>query len=91
MKTIINGIECKTQKQAVLEHLKTGKQITQEEAYDLCGSQRLGSIIHTLRKKGYRIYNVKCVGKNRFGNYTNFSKYALANTIQEIYNIENES
>jgi len=91
MKTIINGVECKTQKQAILEYLKTGKQISQAEAYELCGCQRLGSIICILRKKGYRIYNVKFEAKNRFGNYTRFSKYALGNTRNEIYNLENES
>tara|TARA_R100001163_G_C4890699_1_gene83798 strand:+ start:63 stop:338 length:276 start_codon:yes stop_codon:yes gene_type:complete len=91
MKTIINGVVCKTQQQAVIEYLKTGKQIDQEQAYEICGSQRLGAIICNLRKKGYRIFNVKCEGRNRFGNYTRFSKYALANTLREIENIENES
>ena len=55
MKTIINGVECKTQKQAVIEFLKTGKPLSQAEAYEICGSQRLGNIIYLLRKQGYKI------------------------------------
>ena len=86
---LINGIQCKNQKEVVLEHLKTGKQLTQEQAYELCGSQRLGSIIYNLRKKGYNIYNIDAKGKNRFGNNTNFVKYMLTNTKEECNIIEN--
>jgi len=88
---LINGIQCKNQKEVVLEHLKTGKQLTQEQAYELCGSQRLSDIIYKLRKKGYSIYNILEKGTNRFGNNTNFVKYMLTNTREEINAIENES
>ena len=89
MSIIYEGVECKTQAEVVLTHLKKGKQITQEQAYELCGSQRLGAIIFNLRKKGYNIYNLDVKGKNRFGNTTNFVKYMLMNTQEEIENIEN--
>lgn len=89
MSVMINGVECNTQSQVVLEHLKTGKQITQDEAYDLCGSQRLGAIIFNLRKKGFNIYSLPQKVTNRFGNTTTISKYMLMNTQEEIKNIEN--
>lgn len=86
---IINNVEIKTQKQAVLEYLKTGKTITQSEATELCGTQRLGAIIYNLRhKSGFDIYKIDCKTKNRFGNNTNFCKYILANTREEIKKIE---
>jgi hypothetical protein len=84
----IKGQKCKTQTDAVLTYLKTGKQLTQEEAYDLVGTQRLGAIIFNLRKKGYSIYSLKVKGFNRFGNHTNFVKYHLGNTGEEITRIE---
>ncbi len=85
---LINNVECNTQREVVLEHLKTGKQITQEEAYELCGSQRLGAIIFNLRKEGYSIYNIEQKGKNRFGHTCNFVKYMLVNTQDQIARIE---
>ena len=86
---LINDVECHTQKEVVLQYLKTGKQLTQEQAYELCGSQRLSDIIYKLRKKGYSIYNILVKGTNRFGNNTNFVKYMLTNTREECNIIEN--
>jgi|TARA_R110000787_G_scaffold87489_4_gene186394 hypothetical protein len=74
---LINDVECHTQREVVLEHLKTGQQICQDDAYKLCGSQRLAVIIYNLRKEGYDICNMNQKGKNRFGNNTNFVKYKL--------------
>jgi hypothetical protein len=88
MSIMYEGVECNTQQEVVLAHLKKGRQITQEQAYELCGSQRLGAIIFNLRKKGYNIYNLDVKGKNRFGNTCNFVKYMLANTQNEITRIE---
>ena len=67
----------KTQKEAVLQHLKTGKTLTQEEAYNKIGTQRLGAIIFNLRKDGYAIESIPLKGKNRFGNNVNLCKYCL--------------
>lgn len=86
---IINGIKCNTQTEAVLQYLKTGKPLDQAKAYELIGTQRLGAIIYNLRHKvGYHIVNIKSKGFNRFGNDTNYTKYALVNTGEEITRIE---
>lgn len=45
----------KSQKQQVLEHLQSGKTITQAEAIKLCNSYRLGAIIYDLRCEGHLI------------------------------------
>jgi|TARA_R100001530_G_scaffold128817_1_gene98746 hypothetical protein len=74
----VNGIKCKTQTEAVLQHLKMGKTLTQEQATKLYGTQRLGAIVYDLRHKvGYDVLREDCVGKNRFGNSTTFGKYYL--------------
>ena len=85
---IINGIKCKTQLDAVLQYLKKGKSIDQEEAYSEIGTQRLADIIYKLRKIGYNIKNIKCSGKNRFGNSVSFVKYFLTDTLEEQSMIE---
>ena len=73
---------------AVLNYLKTGKALCQEEAYEKIGTQRLGAIIYNLRHKyGFDIYSIKSKGKNRFGNSVNFVKYQLGNTQEQIHNI----
>lgn len=48
----------KSQKQQVLEHLQSGKTLTQAEAIKLCGSYRLGAIVHVLRGEGYDIVTI---------------------------------
>tara|TARA_R100000908_G_scaffold15398_1_gene5749 strand:+ start:3172 stop:3462 length:291 start_codon:yes stop_codon:yes gene_type:complete len=45
----------KTQTSDILQHLKDGRRLTQKEAINEYGAYRLSSIIHSLRKKGYRI------------------------------------
>jgi len=87
---IVNGRQCKTQMEAVLQHLKMGKPLSQETATELYGTQRLGAIIFDLRHKvGYDISNIDCKGKNRFGNSVSFVKYFLDNTTEEQNRIEN--
>ena len=80
-----------TQKDFVLELMKTGKPITQKEAYEVCGTQRLSAIIFKLRKMGYNIYNIPSKSITRFGNTCNFVKYFLSNTVEELQAIENAS
>lgn len=48
----------KSQKQQVLEHLQSGKTLTQAEAITLCKSYRLGAIIHVLRGEGHDIVTI---------------------------------
>jgi len=86
---IVNGIKCNSQTEAVLNYLKTGKQLSQEEAYDLVGTQRLGAIIFNLREKGYDIYSLYCDGENRFGNNVRYVKYCLSSTKEQCDRIEN--
>tara|TARA_R110000765_G_scaffold240581_1_gene342898 strand:- start:107 stop:379 length:273 start_codon:yes stop_codon:yes gene_type:complete len=80
----INGIKCTTQKEGVLQYLKTGKPLSQEIAYKEIGTQRLADIIFQLRSKvGYTIKNIQCKGFNRFGNSVSFVKYFLVDTKEE--------
>lgn len=44
-----------TQKAIILAELKDGKTVTALEAFKLCGSLRLSSIIFILRDEGYNI------------------------------------
>lgn len=43
----------KSQREKVLERLKSGRPITPLQAFYWYGSLRLGAIIHKLRKNGY--------------------------------------
>ena len=52
-----------TQKAIILAELKDGKTITALEAFKLCGSLRLSSIIYCLRDEGYNI-STKMVERN---------------------------
>ncbi len=45
----------KTQTSDILQHLKDGRRLTQKEAINEYGAYRLSSIIHSLRRQGYRI------------------------------------
>tara|TARA_R110000744_G_scaffold327818_1_gene433538 strand:+ start:3939 stop:4214 length:276 start_codon:yes stop_codon:yes gene_type:complete len=89
MNTIINGKQCTTQTQGVLEYLKTGRMLCQKTAYDEIGTQRLGAVIFQLRKKGFLISSTQTTERNRFGNSVSFVKYHLDNTIHEIQQLEN--
>tara|TARA_R110000823_G_scaffold221466_3_gene349962 strand:+ start:219 stop:503 length:285 start_codon:yes stop_codon:yes gene_type:complete len=85
---IINGIKCTTQLDAVLQHMKKGKTIDQEQAYLEIGTQRLGDVIFRLRGLGYNIKNIQCKGNNRFGNNVSYVKYILVDTPEEQSMIE---
>lgn len=66
----------KTQKEAVLNHLKTKGTITSMEAIQEYGATRLSAIIFELRHKdGYDIETRMLTGKNRFGNVTDYGLY----------------
>lgn len=58
-----------TQIAAVRKHLESGKSITPLEAYDLCGTIRLGAIIYRLRhRENMPIKNLN--SKNTYARYT---------------------
>lgn len=65
------------QTKAVLQHLESGKEITQLEATNKYGAQRLGAIIFNLRKKGYKIVTRMEHKPNRYGNTSNYGVYKL--------------
>lgn len=70
--------EVRTQKDAVLSHLKRRGHISSITAINAYGCTRLSAIIWTLRHKdGYNIVSKTETKKNRFGNLTTYSVYEL--------------
>ena len=67
-----------TQKQAVLNHLLSGKELSSIEAISLYGATRLGAIIFNFKKEGYIINSRREKVKNRFGNTSNPSIYSIS-------------
>jgi len=66
-----------TQKQQVLNHLKTHKSLTSWDAIMEYGITRLSHHIYCLRKEGYIIPDKRIKVKTRLGKETNISKYTL--------------
>ena len=70
--------ELKTQKDAILTHLKRYGRISSMTAINRYGVTRLSAVIWTLRHKdGYDILATSETRKNRFGNTTTYSVYQL--------------
>ena len=67
-----------TQKQAVLNHLLLGKELSSIQAIDLYGITRLGAYILILKKEGYIINSRREKVKNRFGHTSNPSIYSIS-------------
>lgn len=66
------------QTKVVIDHLLSGKSISQLEATELCGTIRLGSIIHQLRHKyQYNIETTEKSVKNRYGTISTYAIYRL--------------
>ena len=65
------------QRNAILNHLKSGKSITSKEAFELYGITRLSAIVHDLRIMGYPIHTFMIEGQTRFGDSTKYAKYML--------------
>lgn len=72
-----------TQTAIILAELEAGKTITTLEAFNLCGTLRLSSIIYKLRGRGYNVVTemVKRNGKS-------FAEYSLKKKEDEYYNKE---
>lgn len=66
-----------TQREAVLNHLKSHKTITSMEAIQLYGVTRLSAVIKTLRTAGHRINTLPATTVNRYGHTTNYGVYVL--------------
>jgi hypothetical protein len=76
MKTInITKEQVKTQRDAIMWHLKTYKHITSWEAIKEYGATRLSDIIYKLKNEGYNIKTNLIKTENRFGNTTTIAKY----------------
>lgn len=75
----------KTQKTEVLKYLENHPEgLTQLQAANLFGAQRLGAIIHTLRHKdGYNIITKTKTVKTRYGGHSNVAVYQLKENIWE--------
>ena len=68
-----------TQKEQVLNHIRTHGGITDMDAYQL-GICRLSARIHELRNDGYSIETEFVKGKNRFGKKISFGLYKFAHS-----------
>lgn len=66
-----------TQEMAVLNHMETREGITSWEAYERYGITRLSSIIHRIRKRGYKVITKLKSTENRYGNTVNYAVYKL--------------
>ena len=69
--------ECKSQNDLVLYHLASVGGLTQKEANNLYGVERLGARIYELRLLGWRIDTMRETGKNRFGHPVSYARYFL--------------
>ena len=66
-----------SQSKAVLNHLLSGKPLSQLEATQKYGATRLGAIIFNLRKAGHVISTELVHTPNRYGNTSNYAIYKL--------------
>lgn len=66
-----------TQKEAVLEWLKTDGSITSMEAFEHLGITRLSAVVFDLRKLGYVISSEDMSITNRYGKQVHFARYRL--------------
>ena len=66
-----------TQKQAVLNHLLSGKELSSIEAISLYGATRLGAIIFNFKKEGYIINSRREKVKNRYGTVSMVAVYSI--------------
>lgn len=67
--------QVKTQREAIMWHLKTYGKITSWEAIKEYGATRLSDIIFRLKNEGYNIKTNLVKKENRFGNITTIAKY----------------
>ena len=66
-----------SQYDVVLDHLKSGKELSQLEATQKYGILRLGAIVFNLRKDGYIISTRIEHSPNRYGNISNYAVYKM--------------
>lgn len=66
-----------TQNERILRHLQDFGSITQREAYNEYGCQRLGARIWELKRAGYQIDRRMESSKNRYGERVSYARYTL--------------
>jgi len=74
--------QVKTQREAIMWHLKTFGNITSWEAIKEYGATRLSDIIYKLKHEGYNIKTNLIQKQNRFGNKTTIAKYEYKMPVQ---------
>lgn len=68
-------MERESQTKIILERLQDGDKITALEAFQMCGSLRLSSIIFNLRERGYNIHTEMVTrNKKRIAEYSLIQK-----------------
>ena len=65
------------QRQAVLNELKAGNEVTNNSMWRKYGITRLSGIIYDLKGMGHNIHTIMVDGKTRFGDSTKYAKYIL--------------
>lgn len=78
------------QNQQVLHHFKSGKTLTQDEARELYGIERLSARIAELRKKGHDIETETVYCVNRWGKKTHYGVYVYKGEIHNILTLDNK-
>jgi len=73
----------KTQSERILDHLKSGRQLTQFEALQDLGIMRLASRISDLKRDGHRIEKKMIEVFNRFGEGCHVASYTLVTPTKE--------
>lgn len=66
------------QRQAVLNELKAGNEVTSNSMWRKYGITRLSGIIYDLKGMGYTIHTIMVDGKTRFNESTKYAKYILS-------------
>lgn len=72
------------QRQAVLNELKAGNEVTNNSMWQKYGITRLSGIIYDLKGMGVIIHTVMVDGKTRFGDSTKYAKYILGKSEDEV-------
>ncbi|UNU74137.1 helix-turn-helix domain-containing protein [Moraxella nasovis] len=67
-----------TKKQMILEHLLSGRTLTQLECTNLYHCTRLSSAIHELRKAGHDIETIKCKNTESDGTHGKYRYIGVA-------------
>lgn len=71
------------QSQRILEYMQRYGTITDKDARDDLGVQRLGARIYDLKKMGYEITSKWIAVKNRYGETVHIKQYTLLETANE--------